>query len=124
MLKEGRKVRQVRVDIPLKTTFAYLFVDPAMDEWDGWWLRFYEKLLTFLPDAPEWIKEPVQDVYVCTPVLSETQLKDLHLWFGTAPEEQVRTHRTLQRAVEMDALDRSRLQVKFFSGAEDVELSH
>jgi hypothetical protein len=123
MLKERPKVRQVRVDIPLKTTSAYLFVDPAMQEWDGWWLRFYEKLLTFLPDAPEWIKEPVQDVYVCTPVLSETQLKDLQLWFASAPENQVRTHRTLQRAVEMDVLDQSRLQVKFFSGADEQEVS-
>jgi hypothetical protein len=124
MSQEGRKVRQVRVDIPLKTTFAYLFVEPAMEEWDGWWLRFYEMLLSYLPEAPEWIKEPVQDVYVCTPNLSETQLMSLHRWFQGAPENQVRTHRTLQRAVKMDVQDCAKLRVKYFSGGSELDNVH
>jgi hypothetical protein len=91
----------VRVDVPLRTTCAFLFVDADPPGWDPWWMTLYEHLVSFVSPELVWKHEPVQDVYVARPDTTEEQRRSVVRFLRTAPVREVDTHRTLRRAVAL-----------------------
>lgn len=108
-------VRSVRIDVPLKTSAAYLFVDTEQSKWDPWWAGLLEHLLRLMPATLEWRYEPVQDVFVARPELTDQERLALVRFLRTAPARQIEQHRTLRRAVELDDGDERRIEVSYFS---------
>jgi hypothetical protein len=111
----SHRIRQVRIDVPLRTTCAYLFVDPEQAKWDPWWGELYELLLQLAPAQMSWQHEPMQGVYVARPELTVEQRKALSDFLRSAPERQMEEHRTLRRAVELTSEQVRRLEVVYFS---------
>src|SRR5262249_30179198 len=110
-----REIRQVRVDVPLHNTSAYLFVNPTMGEWDQWWGTLYGYLLSLAPVQLSWTYQPVQEKYVAQPELTDDQRADVVRYLRTAPGEQIASHRTLRRAVELTQEQERRIDVVYFS---------
>ncbi len=115
MVKYVRPIEQVRIDLPLKETRLYWFVDPSHLELDPWWGRFLEFLLTFSSNELEWIISPTGDSAVSRPQLTRLQRADIVHFIRTAPERQIATHRTLRRAVEMTRVQEEGLELVYFS---------
>lgn len=115
MSDRERHIRQVRIDIPLRTTCAYLFVDPEQKEWDPWWSSLYEYLLKITPNDPDWKYEPVQNVFVARPMLTDEQRADLVRFLRSAPAREIEHHRTLRRAVELNTEKERKLELMYFS---------
>lgn len=112
-----RQIRQIRIDVPLRTTCAYLFVDPGQTEWDPWWGSLYEYLLRLAPSEPDWKYEPVQGVLVARPVLTDEQRMDLVRFLRSAPAQEIERHRTLRRAVELSTEQERKVELMCFSAA-------
>jgi hypothetical protein len=115
MKDSDRRIRTVRIDVPLRSTCSYLFVDAKQEEWDPWWASLYEYLLSLGGDSLEWRYEPVQNVHVAQPELTNEQRTALARFLRTAPAQQVAEHRTLRRAVELTADREKELELMFFS---------
>lgn len=116
-MSEGKHdIRSVRIDVPLKTSAAYLFVDAEQSKWDPWWAGLFEHLLRLLPAIVEWRYEPVQDVFVARPELTDQQRSALVRFLRTAPARQIEEHRTLRRAVELGGGEERGIEVTYFSG--------
>lgn len=111
----SRSIRTIRIDLPLKSTYAYFFVDPADRNSDPWWGTLWEYLLTFATAGLIWQYEPVQDKFWSRPALTDDQRRDIWFFLRTAPSEQVAEHRTLRRAVELDPDRVTQLEVMYFS---------
>ena len=105
----------IRIDIPLRSTFALLFVYPPEQGRDAWWRALWDYLSSLAPARLEWEYEPVQDVHVARCVLSEEQRRDVVRFLRTAPAEEVANHRTLRRAVELEPEQETRVKVVYFS---------
>jgi hypothetical protein len=112
-----RPIRQVRVDIPLRGSRAYLFIDSEMEKWDPWWERLYSFLLTFATDRLEWRHEPTQDVFVARPTLTDEQRLTIVAFLRTAPPREAEGHRTLRRAIELKPERERQVDLMYFSGA-------
>lgn len=57
---------QIRIDVPLRTTCAYMFVDvEAAMRRSAWWRSLYDHVLGLLPRDAHWKYGPVQNVWVC-----------------------------------------------------------
>ncbi len=116
-MSEGRPdVRSVRIDVPLKNSVVYFFVDLEQSKWDPWWAALYEHLLRLMPVTLEWSYDSVQDVFVARPELTDEQRVALVRFLRTAPVRQIDEHRTLRRAVELDVGDERKVEVTYFSG--------
>lgn len=110
------QIRQARVDVPLKTaTHAYLFVRPDQIEWHPWWGSLFRHLVELASSGAHWRHEPVQDVYVARPKLTDEQRVELVELLRSAPPHEIATHRTLRRAVALTAEQVTRLDVMYFS---------
>lgn len=115
MSTSHREIRQVRIDVPLQTTCAYLFVDAEQAKWDPWWGELYEYLVELAPAQLNWQHEPVQDVRVARSELNQDQRMALARFLRNAPLAQTEEHRTLRRAVELTAEQIKRLEVVYFA---------
>ena len=115
MTNNERKIRQVRIDVPLRTTSAYLYVDPTMSDWGQWWVTLYTYLLSLAPAQLNWVYEPVQDIYAAQLNLTDDQRADVVRHLRTASGEQIASHRTLRRAVELTHEQERRIDVVYFS---------
>ena len=115
MKDSDRQIRTVRIDVPLRSTCAYLFVDTEQVRWDPWWGSLYEYLLSLATKSLEWQREPVQNVHVARPELTDEQRGDVVRFLRTAPAQQVAEHRTLRRAVELTPERERRLELMYFS---------
>jgi len=73
MKDSDRQIRTVRIDVPLRSGCAYLFVDAEQQRWDSWWGSLYEYLLSLATDPLEWRYEPVQKVHVARSELTDEQ---------------------------------------------------
>jgi len=116
MKDSDRQIRTVRIDVPLRSTCAYLFVDAEQERWDPWWGSLYEYLLSLPTNPLEWQHEPVQNVHVARPALTDDQRRAVVQFLRTAPAQQVAGHRTLKRAVELTPERERRLELVYFSG--------
>ena len=111
----ARSIRTVRIDIPLVSVAAYLFVNPKRPDQDPWWDRLYCYLLEFSrPDMP-WTYEPVQDVYWTRPSLSDADRASIVAFLRTAPRSAIEGHRTLDRAVDLPHEKHARVALVYFS---------
>jgi hypothetical protein len=108
-------IRTVRIDVPLNSTCAYLFVDSEQSNWDPWWGTLFRYLLSIKPDHLDWRYEPVQDVYAARPQLTNDQRADLVRFLRTAPAQQVEEHRTLRRAVNLTPEQGQKVDLVYFS---------
>lgn len=115
MTEETRRIRTVRIDVPLRTTHAYLFVNGDQEAWHPWWRDLYEFLLRLTPGALDWHHEPVQDLHHARAPLTEQDRVALVRFLRTAPAAQVAEHRTLRRAVELAPEQTTTLEVVYFS---------
>lgn len=118
-------IQQIRVDIPLKTVYMYIFVNRALPGWDAWWEDFFDFLLGFASSTLEW-RPHSSGVGVCSrPNLTAPQRTDIARYIRRAPPAEVKSHRTLRRATEMTPDQEQRLEVMYFSaslsGREGVE---
>jgi hypothetical protein len=101
--------RRVRVDVPLETTAAFLFVEPRMSSWNPWWTHFWRYLMTIdVPDIAEvdrGVDGRVGSVYFRLP--SEDARKLIEV-VSSAPQTELAGHRALRRVSESseNALDR------------------
>jgi len=109
-------IRTVRIDVPLHSTCAYLYVDADHARWDPWWGSLYEYLLGLEGSELAWRHEPTQNVFIARPQLSDEQRNALARFLRTAPAAQVDEHRTLRRAVQLSPEQEMRLEVVYFSG--------
>lgn len=109
------RVHLVRLDIPLSTTTAYLFVDPESDSRDEWWARLHEYLLAFRTPELQWTFEPVQAVFVARPSLVDRQKEEIVGFLRCAPPGEIESNRTLGRAVSLSPGDRRRIGLVYFS---------
>lgn len=117
MTHAQRTVRTVRIDVPLRTTMcAYLYFDSdTRNRWHPWWGALYDYVLGLAPSEMAWRHEPIQNVDLARPQLSDEQRADLLRFLRTAPDDEVREHRTLRRAVDLSDEQVPRLDVMFFS---------
>lgn len=111
----NRQIRRVRIDVPLRSTCAYFFVDPDQGRWDPWWTALYKYLLRLAPDHLDWRYESAQNVYVARPQLTSEQRTDLARFLRSAPAREIEEHRTLRRAVGLTSEQQSRLELMYFS---------
>ena len=109
------QVRQARIDVPLGSSRAYLFVSPENESWHPWWSVLFRHLLGLAPAELEWRLEPVQVVYVARPTLSVEQRTELAVLLRQAPPTEIAEHRTLRRAVNLPAEQVKQLEVMYFS---------
>jgi hypothetical protein len=110
-------VEMVRIDIPLRRAMrAYFFIERSQAKWDPWWALLFEYCVGLVGLPLEWHHEPVQNVYVARPPLTDEQRLDLARFLRTAPKRQVEEHRTLQRAVALSSEDERKLDIVYFSG--------
>lgn len=116
MINGLRPIRQVRVDILMKSAWIYLFVERSHSKWDLWWGRFFEFLMTFESDELEWHIHPEGDSAVCRPRLTELARAHIVNFIRTAPQSQIDTHTTLRRAVEMTRAQQECFELVYFSG--------
>lgn len=115
-MESGEQIRTIRIDVPLLSTCAYLFVDSGQTQEDPWWADLYRYLLSLRSDRLEWEYEPVQDVHLARPQLTNEQREGVLRFLRTAPRQEIEGHRTLRRAIEL-APDRvARLDIMYFSG--------
>lgn len=112
-------IRQARIDVPLSRTHAYLFVSPVEEKWHPWWGSLFEYLRALAPPEPDWRYEPVQDVYVARPYLTDEQRTELAAFLRTAPAGEIAEHRTLRRAVKLTVEQVKKLDVMYFSAGTD-----
>jgi hypothetical protein len=110
-----RSVQQIRVDIPLKLSYAYLFVDPPQPSSYPWWGHFFEFLLSFGSDDLEWRLKTLDDTAIARPYLTELQQLDIVKFIRSAPKDQIEAHRTLRLAAAMSAEQVERLRLAYFS---------
>jgi hypothetical protein len=110
-----RNIRRVRVDVPLTTLRAYLFVDPEMAKWDAWWEELYRHLLTYASRELDWRHEPVQNVFVARPTLTAQDRKAIHQFLRSAPQGEIDGHRTLRRATELNPQRACEIELMYFS---------
>ena|SRR5687767_3953452 len=115
MSTSSRAVDSIRIDVPLQTQHAYLYVEREHERWDPWWRALFERLLEFLPPDTEWSHEPVQNVYYLRPNLNEGQCVAIFTLLCGAPAEQIEAHRTLRRAVDLDTEHAKRIGLMYFS---------
>jgi hypothetical protein len=114
-----RVVRQARIDVPLLgQQYAYMFVGPVLTERNPWWQSLFDYLVSLPSPQAEWRHEPVQDVYVARPDLSDCDKAELYAILKSAPEEELSSHRTLRRASQLTPVTANRLRVTFFSGSD------
>ena len=107
-------VRQIRIDVPLRTTVAFLFVDRVHPGWSPWWSSLFEYLLELAPADPEWKHEPVQDTYSARPKLTDEQRAAVISFLRTAPPSEIEGHRTLRRATELSSDKIPRVELVYF----------
>lgn len=111
-----RIVRTVRIDVPLRRMSAYLYFDgDTRNRWHPWWGALYDYVLGLAPSDMAWRHEPVQDVDLARPGLTDEQKADLLRFLRTAPPEEVEGHRTLRRVVNLSDDQVPRLDVMYFS---------
>lgn len=108
------EVRQVRISIPLKSAFAYLFIDHDQATWDQWWKHLLEYLMRFVPPDSPWRREPVQGVFVYSPQLDDSMRHDIAEFLRTAPQTEIDAHQTLRRATQMNREQEKRLELMYF----------
>lgn len=110
------QIDDARIDVPLQTaTHAYLFVSPDQINWDPWWGSLFRHLVELASGGVNWRHEPVQDVYVARPKLTDERRVELVEFLRSAPPHEIATHRTLRRAVALTAEQVTRLGVVYFS---------
>lgn len=110
-----RPITSARIDVPLRSTHAYLFVGPEERARGSWWDQLYEHLQE-LPEQPlEWKFEPVHEIFVSIATLSEASRQQLHQLLRTAPPGDVANHKTLRHATALGAEAVARLRLVFFS---------
>jgi hypothetical protein len=110
-----RSIRQIRVDIPLKLSRAYFFVDPPQPASDPWWKHLFEFLLSFGADDLEWHLKTAGDAVIARPHLTEEQRLHIAEFIRSAPKDQIDTHRTLRLAAAMSTEQAQRLELVYFS---------
>lgn len=116
MPERFHRVRQIRIDVPLRATYAYLFVNPDDGErWDPWWTSLYSYLLRLSPSEPKWEYEPVQNIFTARPLLNDEQRMELLRVLQGAPAHEIGGHRTLARAVSLTPENAKRLEVMYFA---------
>ncbi|WP_146655012.1 hypothetical protein [Labilithrix luteola] len=116
MLDSDFQIRQARIDVPLRSTFAYLFVTPDMAKWDPWWLQLFNYLTSLAPAELQWQLGPAENVYVMRPELSDVQRSELAAFLRSAPPHQIEEHRTLRLAVgRLSGEQVRKLRLVFFS---------
>lgn len=108
-------IRQARIDVPLRTTCAYLYVDPHLVGSDPWWQRLFEHLTTLAPRDPVWHHEPLQNIFTLRPTLTDSQRLELMAFLRSAPIGERESHLTLRRAVNLIDEEARKLEVMFFS---------
>lgn len=108
-------VRQARIDNPLNDSVAYLFVNRAQAGWHAWWASLFEYLLALGPAALEWRHEPVQNVLVARPELTDVQRAAIVAFLKTAPISEVTEHRTLRRATELTPDKHAQVSLVYFA---------
>lgn len=93
----------------------YLFVDAATDQRDPWWGTFFARLLSIPVDRNGWKKDPERDVYVNSPILTDSDKVAIADWLKSAPRYEADKNPTLRRAVQLTAKNMTRLRLVFFS---------
>lgn len=117
-----RSIHTIRIDVPLKTTSLYLYMDVEDRERAAWWNELWNYLLSFASPLLEWRHEPVQDLYVSRPTLTPEQRLALGRFLRAAPAAELVGHLPLQRAANLAPEQYPRLGVVYFSrpmGADD-----
>jgi hypothetical protein len=104
-------VEQVRIDIPLIETYAYLFFDPTLSIWNEWWQSLFEHVLRLIPDDPAWEFEPVQQKHYTWVELTDHQKTTLLELLRDAPEDALAQHKTLRRASQLPLSQAPRLRL-------------
>lgn len=115
MPNQSREIRQVRIDVPLRSSCAYLYVDALVTALGRWWVVLYEDLLRLAPAEGLWRFEPVQEKYWMRPVLDDDARHRLAARLRTAPPDIVAGHQTLRRAVELTHEQERSLEMMFFA---------
>jgi hypothetical protein len=115
MKDPDHRIRTVRIDVPMRSTCSYLFVEVEQVKWDPWWGTLYEYLLSLATSPLEWRYEPVQNVDVARAELTDEQRRALAIFLRTAPAQQVAEHRTLRRAVELTPDREKKLELMYFA---------
>src|ERR1700753_3566398 len=96
-----RSIDQIRIDIPLRTGHAFLFVNPKHPGWDPWWRVLYDFLLGFACTALEWTFEPSQEKSFARPPRAPAEKVGIIESLRAAPDTEIDTHKTLARAVKL-----------------------
>lgn len=109
-----REITSIRIDVPLRTTHAYLFLAPE-DCVNEWWARLYEHLKALSGEELDWKFEGIQGKFVARPRLTERARSELANFLRSAPAALSSEHRTLRRAISLTREEERGLDVMFFS---------
>src|SRR4051812_46890954 len=112
-----RLIHMIRIDVPLKTTCQYFYVEEPDPKRAAWWTELWNYLLSFAPQELAWRHEPVQDLYFARPTLTQSQRVALGTFLHTARKDELVGHRPLQRAANLAPEQYPRLEVVYFSPA-------
>jgi len=115
------QIRQVRLDLPMKTTWMYFFVRRSLEDSDPWWAAFYEFLVESAPKPLEWQYEPGQGIYLARPELTNEQRADIIAFARTAPAQQIAEVPSLRRAVNLPPDKVERLKIAYFADVTRAE---
>jgi hypothetical protein len=115
MLGAGLQIRQVRIDVPLRQSYAYLFVGPEFASWDPWWMSLYQFLVGMAPQTPDWRHEPELDVVVARARLGDAERTSIVEFLRSAPARELEEHRTLRRASELTPEQVARVELLYFA---------
>ena len=116
----SRRIDRARIDIPLSTTYSYMFVAP-MPNWDPWWANLLEYVRALATDDLDWHFDAEHQTYHAMAKLIPSQRDDLLVFLRTSPREEIDKHRALSRAVSIPAVRQQEIRVMFFS---DPKLDH
>src|SRR5690242_8817129 len=111
----ARLPHMLRIDVPLTTVPSYLYVDEHDREADPWWNDLWIFLLRLAPAEPDWRHEPVQDLYVARPSLTQEQRVSLGEFLRAAPAHLAAKRRSLRRAAQLMPDQYPRLEVVYFA---------
>jgi hypothetical protein len=105
----------VRIDVPVRSTCAYFFIDPYDGRRDPWWGALWDHVMAVAPAELDWKHEPIQAHRVARPELTKDQKEGLLRFLRTAPQHEIEGHRTLERAVQLKPDDVPRLGLVYFA---------
>jgi|SRR5579859_3405377 len=108
-------ITSVRIDVPLRTAHAYMFVAPGDFAEEPWWNSLYVYLKGLAHPDLEWTWDPVQELFLARPVVSDEQLVGLATFLRTALMRMIANHKTLRNATELSPEAALRLRIVFFS---------